>query len=168
MEEFDFIARDQFGVVKFLTFRSIFILASILQYTFPHQNSFTVVLKNWRVNLSLAGVNAVVMASICGGCLCALALYVKQQHLGVFDLLGLSYWGQIVSMVILFDLVAYFVHRWNRQSKWRWPLHAVHHADIVFETSTALRFHPFELLLSLGVRLSFVWLRTADLSDRYL
>ena len=58
MEEFDFVARDQFGVVKFLTFLSIFILASILQYRFPHQNSLPAVLKNWRVNLSLAGMNA--------------------------------------------------------------------------------------------------------------
>ena len=158
MEEFDFVARDQFGVVKLLTFLSIFILASILQYRFPHQNSLPSVLKNWRVNLPLAGMNAVLMALICGGCLCALALYVKQRHLGVFDLIGLSYWGQIAATVILFDLIAYFVHRFYHRNIWMWPLHAVHHADIVFETSTALRFHPFELLLSLGVRLAFVWL----------
>ena len=158
VEEFDFVARDQFGVVKFVTFLSIFILASILQYKFPHQNSVAAVLKNWRVNLSLAGMNAVLMASICGGCLCALALYVKQQHLGFFDLAGVSYWGQVVSTIILFDLIAYVVHRLYHQNRWLWPLHAVHHADIVFETSTALRFHPFELLLSLGVRLAFVWL----------
>lgn len=158
MEEFDFVARDQFGVVKFLTFLSIFILASILQYRFPHQNSLPAVLKNWRVNLSLAGMNAVLMAGICGGCLCALAFYVKQHQLGLFDQVGLSYWGQVVSMLVLFDLVAYVVHRLYHQNKWLWPLHVVHHADIVFETSTALRFHPLELLLSLGVRLAFVWL----------
>jgi sterol desaturase/sphingolipid hydroxylase (fatty acid hydroxylase superfamily) len=158
VEELDFFAKDQFGVVKFFTFLSIFVLASILQYNFPHQNSFTAVLKNWRVNLSLAVTNAVLMAAICGGCLCALALYVKQHHLGVFHNIGLLYWGQIASTVVLFDMVAYFIHRFYHQNKWLWPLHAVHHADIVFETSTALRFHPFELLLSLGMRLAFVWL----------
>jgi sterol desaturase/sphingolipid hydroxylase (fatty acid hydroxylase superfamily) len=157
VEELDFFATDQFGVVKFFTFLSIFVLASILQYKFPHQNSFTAVLKNWRVNLSLAGMNAVLMASICGGCLCALALYIKQQHLGAFDLIGLSYWGQVASTIILFDLVAYVVHRLYHQNKWLWPLHAVHHTDVVFETSTALRFHPVELLISLGVRLAIVW-----------
>jgi sterol desaturase/sphingolipid hydroxylase (fatty acid hydroxylase superfamily) len=157
MEEFDFVAKDQFGVVKFLTFLSVFILASILQYKFPHQNSWPSVLRNWRVNLSLAGMNGVLMASICGGCLCALALYIKRQHLGFFDLMGLSYWGQVVSTIILFDLTAYVVHRLYHRNKWLWPLHAVHHADIVFETSTALRFHPLELLLSLGVRLALVW-----------
>lgn len=158
VEELDFVARDQFGVVKFLTFLSIFVLASILQYKFPHQNSFAAVLRNWRVNLPLASMNAALMASICGGCLCALALYVKQRDLGFFNQIGLLYWGQVASTVILFDFIAYVVHRLYHQNKWLWPLHAVHHADIVFETSTALRFHPLELLLSLGVRLAFVWI----------
>ena len=34
MEELDFIAKDQFGVLKFLTFVTIFLFASILQYKF--------------------------------------------------------------------------------------------------------------------------------------
>ena len=106
MEEFDFVARDQFGVVKFLTFLSIFVLASILQYKFPHQNTFSTVRRNWRVNLPLAGMNAALMASICGGCLCVLALYVRQRDLGLLNRIGLLYWAQVASTVILFDFVA--------------------------------------------------------------
>jgi sterol desaturase/sphingolipid hydroxylase (fatty acid hydroxylase superfamily) len=163
MEELDLIAKDQFGVLKFLTFLTIFLFASTLQYKFPHQNSFTAVWRNWRVNLPLASLNAALMAVICGGCLCALAVYVKQHHLGLLDSIGLSYWVQVISIVILFDFVAYLVHRLYHQNKFLWPLHAVHHADIVFETSTALRFHPLELLLSLGVRLAFVWILGAPI-----
>ena len=163
MKELDFIAKDQFGVLKFLTFVSIFVFASILQYKFPHQNSCRAVWKNWRVNLSLATLNAALMAVICGGCLCALAVFVKQHHVGLFDTRGLSYWVQVASTVILFDFVAYLVHRLYHQNKFLWPLHAVHHADIVFETSTALRFHPLELLVSLGVRLAFVWILGAPI-----
>ena len=163
MEELDLIAKDQFGVLKFLTFLTIFLFASILQYKFPHQNSFSAVWKNWRVNLSLATLNAALMALICGGCLCALAVFVKQHHVGLFDNISLSYWLQVASTVILFDFVAYLVHRLYHQNKFLWPLHAVHHADIVFETSTALRFHPLELLVSLGVRLAFVWILGAPI-----
>ena len=37
-----------------------------------------------------------------------------------------------------------------------WRFHAVHHSDIHFDASTAFRFHPGELLISLGVRLVVV------------
>jgi sterol desaturase/sphingolipid hydroxylase (fatty acid hydroxylase superfamily) len=97
------------------------------------------------------------MASICGGCLCALALYIKRQHLGFFDLMGLSYWGQVVSTIILFDLTAYIVHRLYHQNKWLWPPARRSSCGHSFRDLDGFTISPFELLLSLGVRLALVW-----------
>jgi sterol desaturase/sphingolipid hydroxylase (fatty acid hydroxylase superfamily) len=37
-----------------------------------------------------------------------------------------------------------------------WRLHMVHHADLDFNTTTGVRFHPLEILLSLGIKLGLV------------
>jgi sterol desaturase/sphingolipid hydroxylase (fatty acid hydroxylase superfamily) len=37
-----------------------------------------------------------------------------------------------------------------------WRLHRVHHADIEFDTTTGVRFHPIEILLSMALKLGVV------------
>jgi sterol desaturase/sphingolipid hydroxylase (fatty acid hydroxylase superfamily) len=54
------------------------------------------------------------------------------------------------------DAVSYLWHRANHQVPLLWRFHQVHHADASFHVTTALRFHPGELLLALPVRLAAV------------
>ncbi|GER05580.1 hypothetical protein JCM17846_32620 [Iodidimonas nitroreducens] len=37
-----------------------------------------------------------------------------------------------------------------------WRLHRMHHADLEFDVTTGLRFHPVEILLSMGIKLGVV------------
>jgi sterol desaturase/sphingolipid hydroxylase (fatty acid hydroxylase superfamily) len=37
-----------------------------------------------------------------------------------------------------------------------WRLHRMHHADLEFDVTTGLRFHPVEILLSMGIKLAVV------------
>ena len=37
-----------------------------------------------------------------------------------------------------------------------WHLHMVHHADLDYDLTTGLRFHPIEIILSMGIKLSGV------------
>src|SRR6202035_2081538 len=39
-----------------------------------------------------------------------------------------------------------------------WRLHMVHHADLDFDTTTGVRFHTLEILLSLGIKAGTVLL----------
>ena len=37
-----------------------------------------------------------------------------------------------------------------------WRVHRMHHADLDFDVTTGVRFHPIEILLSLGIKLGLV------------
>ena len=39
-----------------------------------------------------------------------------------------------------------------------WRLHRVHHADRDFDVTTGARFHPIEILLSMGIKFSIITL----------
>ena len=50
--------------------------------------------------------------------------------------------------VLLFDLWMYAWHRANHEIPFLWRFHQVHHTDPAMDVTTALRFHPGELLIS--------------------
>lgn len=64
-------------------------------------------------------------------------------------------WSGVLAIavdVIILDLWIYWWHRANHQLQLLWRFHEIHHLDEFLDTSTAVRFHFFEVLLSAAVR----------------
>lgn len=116
--------------------------------------------EDWRVNVGLWLSNAVVMAVICGACGFKLAGWLAQHEIGL-----LNQWNpprEVAGFLDVFlgvaalDLGAYLWHRFNHYWAFLWRFHRVHHSDRAFTTTTAVRFHPGEVLLALPARLAIV------------
>jgi sterol desaturase/sphingolipid hydroxylase (fatty acid hydroxylase superfamily) len=45
-----------------------------------------------------------------------------------------------------------------------WRLHRMHHADLDFDVTTGTRFHPVEMLLSLGIKAAVIFLTGAPVA----
>jgi len=84
------------------------------------------------------------------------AVWAGQRGLGLFNALALPGALSFVLAVVVFDLAIYWQHR--AMHAWRplWLLHRAHHADVFFDFTTAVRFHPFEIMLSLVYKLALV------------
>jgi sterol desaturase/sphingolipid hydroxylase (fatty acid hydroxylase superfamily) len=108
----------------------------------------------WRTNLGLWGIDGAVMRIVCGACGFAIAAWAEHRRFGLLQALGAPAWLGIPLGVLGLDALAYAWHRANHRVPWLWRFHAVHHADRAFQVTTALRFHPGELLLALPVRLA--------------
>jgi sterol desaturase/sphingolipid hydroxylase (fatty acid hydroxylase superfamily) len=54
---------------------------------------------------------------------------------------------------IALDALMYLQHRLMHRIPWLWRLHRVHHTDRDLDASTALRFHPLEIALSMGFKM---------------
>lgn len=101
-------------------------------------------------------LNAVVLGLVCGACALTVASWAERQHVGILNWLTVPWWPSLCGTIVLLDLVAYGWHRANHRIDILWRFHQVHHSDPTFTTSTGVRFHPGELLLSLPLRLSAV------------
>ncbi|MFT7138983.1 MAG: sterol desaturase/sphingolipid hydroxylase (fatty acid hydroxylase superfamily) [Sulfitobacter sp.] len=75
-------------------------------------------------------------------------VYVEQQGWGISRWLGLTGWVEIVASLVVLDLFDYFWHRANHRVTFLWRFHKAHHADTAMDVTTALRFHPGELMIS--------------------
>lgn len=71
--------------------------------------------------------------------------------------LGLAQWQVFLIGVIIFDLVAYWDHRISHHFKPLWALHAVHHSDADVDTTTAIRAHPLEAVVSIFVSFGILY-----------
>ena len=58
--------------------------------------------------------------------------------------------------MVLLDLVIYFQHVMLHAVPTLWRLHRVHHADMDFDVTTGVRFHPIEILLSTAIKCAAV------------
>ena len=60
--------------------------------------------------------------------------------------------NRVVLALLLLDLGIYLQHRIFHYVPVLWRLHRMHHADLEVDVSTGARFHPIEILLSLGIK----------------
>lgn len=61
-------------------------------------------------------------------------------------------WPGLALDLLLLDLLIYWWHRANHQWTFLWRFHLVHHLDRTLDSTSALRFHFGEVLISAGAR----------------
>jgi len=106
----------------------------------------------WRNNLALVLLSSGAAALL--GPLTAInaASWTQAQGWGLLPQLIGNPFALIVSAIVLLDLAIYAQHRLAHRLSWFWRLHRVHHADPGFDVTTAVRFHPLEILLSILIK----------------
>jgi sterol desaturase/sphingolipid hydroxylase (fatty acid hydroxylase superfamily) len=77
--------------------------------------------------------------------------WFNQNHIGLFYLVTMPVWLQLLLSVILFDFVSYWFHRGAHVLPVVWRFHRVHHSDSSLDASSNFRGHPIEVMLWFGV-----------------
>ena len=84
------------------------------------------------------------------------ALAAEAGGVGLLAWLGLPTPVAVLVAVLLLDLAIYLQHVLFHAVPALWRLHRMHHADLDFDVTTGLRFHPVEILLSMVIKLMVV------------
>lgn len=109
----------------------------------------------WRHNLGLLLVDALLVRIAQSLLLMGVAL-LPAAPFAVFPTLP-SPLSLVLSLICL-DLLIYWQHRLFHAVPFLWRLHRVHHSDPELDTTSAVRFHPLEILLSLFIKAAAIWL----------
>lgn len=149
---------ESFHSIKLISLFFSFLTIAIWQGIYPLLKQTESIRRNWLINLSLGVIGSIIVGILCDGCLIWAAVFSAKQNWGLFNLLKLPLWMGILLSVPLLDFLSYVWHRANHQVPFLWRFHAVHHSDTVYDVSSAFRFHPFEIVMSLMVRISMILL----------
>lgn len=110
----------------------------------------------WPSNLGILLVDALTVRLLMPAAAVGAAAVAAQQGWGLFNLLALPYWLAVVLGFLLLDFAIYLQHVVFHHVPLLWRMHRMHHADLDIDTSTGLRFHPFEIVLSMLIKIALV------------
>ncbi len=110
----------------------------------------------WPTNLGLAVVNMLAVRFSVGGLAYLSAFQAQTQQWGLWNYLELPELANIIISLACLDFAIYAQHIAAHRWQWLWRLHQVHHTDLEFDATTAVRFHPLEILLSLLYKVAWI------------
>jgi sterol desaturase/sphingolipid hydroxylase (fatty acid hydroxylase superfamily) len=110
----------------------------------------------WFSNLGLVGIDTLAARFLAPLGAVGVALLAEERGWGLFHNVAVPDWLAVALSVVALDLAIYLQHVMFHAVPLLWRLHMVHHADLDFDATTGVRFHTFEILLSLGIKAAAV------------
>jgi len=86
------------------------------------------------------------------------ALDAERQGWGLFNALDWPGWIEVALAVLILDFAIWAQHLVTHKVPLLWRLHRVHHADRDMDVTTAIRFHPVEIALSMLLKIGLIYL----------
>jgi sterol desaturase/sphingolipid hydroxylase (fatty acid hydroxylase superfamily) len=112
--------------------------------------------ERWVANLGLTLCDTVLVRVTVGGVAYATAVWAADQGIGLLHWQPLPPVAAAAVTLLVLDGAIYLQHVLFHAVPLLWRLHRVHHADLDFDATTGVRFHPLEILLSLGYKAAVV------------
>jgi sterol desaturase/sphingolipid hydroxylase (fatty acid hydroxylase superfamily) len=100
----------------------------------------------------LAITGAVVSRLALTGGLAGIATFAQGQSIGILNWLDWHPWINFGVALFVLDFSIWAQHLALHRIGFLWRLHRMHHSDLVMDVSTALRFHPLEIVGSLAFK----------------
>ena len=137
-------------------FFGILIIMFLWEVIMPRRRLTTSKNTRWFSNLSLVLIDSVAARLAFPAGLAGVAFVAQQRGWGMLSLFELPFLLKIVLGVLILDLAIYLQHVMFHSAPLLWRLHMVHHSDMDIDVTTGVRFHPIEILLSMGIKMVVV------------
>ncbi len=140
--------------IRIVAFLGVFIVIALAEARWPRRKRSHHRLTRWPSNLGMVGLDNLLVRLLVP--LVPVALALQLDGSGLFGVIGLTRPASILAAVVLMDLAIYWQHVLFHRVPILWRLHRLHHTDTDYDATTALRFHPVEILLSIGIKLAVI------------
>ncbi|MCH9699302.1 MAG: sterol desaturase family protein [Gammaproteobacteria bacterium] len=141
---------------------SIFVLVIcvllLAEWRWPFRQYHVSKFKRLIDNLSMMMISSFVQRLAVTGGVYSVAVWTDQQQVGLLNHLTFSNWINVILSITVLDFAIYLQHRVFHTFNWLWNIHRVHHSDIGFDCTTAVRFHFIEIVLSAVYKILIVLL----------
>lgn len=140
-------------LIRLSAFIASFTLLVFAERLAPRRRRTFALRQRWAGNLGLMAVDTIVLRTVPAITAVGVAALAHAKGWGLLGaIVSLPMWLDVVVSVIVLDLAIYFQHRLFHAVPALWRLHRVHHTDPELDVTTGVRFHPVEMLLSLGFK----------------
>ncbi len=144
------------SAIRLAVFVGGFVALATAETIFPRRARLLPRVRRWAVNLALVAVGAAALRLTMPLLAVGTAYVAAARGWGLLALVDAPTWLAWGLTLIALDCAVYVQHVAFHRIPLLWRLHRVHHADRDLDTSSGLRFHPGEILISMGWKMACV------------
>ena len=111
----------------------------------------------WTNNLGLAVVNIFFVRVLFPSAVVSVAILANERGVGLLNMFPLPYPLAMILSLLALDLMMYLMHLMFHAVPALWRVHRVHHADVDFDATTGVRFHPIQVVLSIPIKFAVIF-----------
>lgn len=146
--------------IRLGVFFGLFIVLAGIEWILPRraraQKRSSRWLTNWAISILNTGtlqLMALALPALAAGA----AFDAANQGWGLFNQFEAPMWLEVLLAILIFDFAIWLQHLITHKVPVLWRLHRVHHADRDMDVTTAIRFHPVEIGLSMLLKIGLVY-----------
>lgn len=145
-------------ILRLSIFAGALILFSALEAMFPRRKRNLPRQGRWLTHLGITVIDSFAVRLLGPLTAIAVSIWAAKKGIGLFNFIELALWIEITLAFILLDFAIYFQHVISHHVPFFWRFHKVHHTDRDLDASSAIRFHPIEIMLSMLYKCGLVLL----------
>ena len=152
-------------ILRLTFFLSILIILIMAEILFPKKKRIHNRKDRWITNglitlINTASVNIVHIAIPLIAIVAAID--VSNGKMGLFNIINFPIWIEIILTVIILDFIIWGQHLLSHKIPFVWRFHRMHHTDRDLDVTTAVRFHPFEIIFSMFIKITAIYILGAS------
>lgn len=139
--------------MRLYAFLSVFAVMAVAELLLPMRELKASKAGRWITNLSIVVIGGLVIRAMAAFVVplaaVAVAVAAERNGWGLLNQVALPGWLEALLAVVALDFAIWFQHLVAHKIPLLWRLHQMHHADVDIDVTTAIRFHPIEIALSM-------------------
>jgi sterol desaturase/sphingolipid hydroxylase (fatty acid hydroxylase superfamily) len=143
---------DHEAIIRLAFFFGVLLLVGLTEILVPRRPLTTSKASRWFGNLGVVFISSALVRFVLPITAMQLAFWVDQQGWGMFNAFELPYGLVVILSIILLDFIIYLQHVMFHAIPVLWRLHMMHHADMDYDLTTGIRFHPIEIVISMVIK----------------
>lgn len=120
--------------------------------------------KRWAINIGIVVTDSLVLRVLFPMGALGVAYLADDLGWGLFQVVSVPYAVAAIASFVALDFVVWLQHVVFHAVPALWKVHMMHHADLDFDVTTGTRFHPIEMVISMGIKASAILLLGAPVA----
>jgi len=143
-------------IIRLSVFLGMLIAMSAMEALWPKRARVQSRLRRWTANLGLVVLDTLALRVLFPIIAVGVAVWAQAQGFGLLNWIDAPIWVEVIAAILVLDLAIYGQHVATHRVPTLWRLHKVHHTDRDLDATTALRFHPLEIIASMAYKMGVV------------
>ena len=143
-------------VIRLVCFGGVFAVMALWELVAPRRPLAQSKIVRWSSNLGIVVVNTVLVRLLFPVAAMGVAVLAEERGWGLLNTVEWTSAAAVIVSVVALDFAIYLQHVMFHAVPALWRLHRMHHADLDFDVTTGLRFHPVEIILSILIKMAAI------------